>query len=88
MQPFLVAANADGGLEEIAQGGFSQQLFTRAVANDAAVAHENDALDLGKNVAEMMGDEHQAGALPREAAEGVAEFTLRGQVERIGRLIQ
>src|SRR5450755_1518112 len=47
MQPLLVAADADGRREQLAQLRRRQQLFARAVAYDAARAHEDDALNLG-----------------------------------------
>jgi len=57
-------------------------------SNDAAVAHEDDALDFGKNVAEVMRHHHQARALARQSAQGLAQFALRGQVECIRRLVE
>ena len=68
--------------------GRGQQFCAGSVAHDAAVAHENDALDLGQNVAEMMRHQDEAGALCGQAAKDLAQFALRGQIERIGRLIE
>ena len=57
-------------------------------ADDAAGAHEDDPLNFRKDVAEMMGDEDQAGAFGGEAAEGIAEFALGGEVEGVGGLVE
>ncbi len=51
-------------------------------------AHEDDALDLRKDVAEVMGDEDEAGAFGGEAAEGFAELALGGEVEGVGGLVE
>ena len=83
MQPFLVAADAYRRIEQLAQAGFREQFLTRAVANDAAVAHEDDSLDFGKNVSEVMRDEHKARPFLREPAQRLSQFPLRGQVERV-----
>ena len=88
MKPFGVAADADLRLEELAQAGFGEQVMARAVAGDAAIAHEDDALDLGQDIAEVVGDHDDAGAFAGEAAEGFAEFALRSEVERVGRLVE
>ena len=88
MQPLGVAADADVRVEELAEAGFGEELRARTVADDAAVAHENDAVNLGEDVAEMMRDHDQARAFAGKAAEGFAEFALRGEVERVGRLVE
>ena len=36
----------------------------------------------------MMSNEHEARAFGGETAEGIAEFALRGEVERVGRLVE
>ena len=88
MEPFVVAADADTGVEELAEARLGEQLSARAVADDAAAAHEDDAIDLGQDVAEVMRDEDEAGAFGGEAAQGFAEFALRGEVERVGWLVE
>ncbi len=37
MQPFVVVADADGGVEELAEAGLGEEFVARAVADDAAV---------------------------------------------------
>ena len=88
MEPLLVAADADGGVEELAEPGRGKQFVTGTVGNDAAGTHENDALDFREDVAEMMGDKDQAGALGSETAQGFAEFALGGEVEGVGWLVE
>ena len=88
MQPFFVAADADRGVEELAEARFGEQFVARAVGDDAAVAHEDDALDFGQDVAEVMGDEDEAGAFGGEAAQGFAQLALGGEVERVGWLVE
>ena len=88
VQPLFVTADAHAGVEELAEARLGQQLGARAVAHDAAIAHENDALDLGEDVAEVVGDEHESGFFGGEPAESIAEFALRGEIERVGRLVE
>ena len=72
MQPLLVAADADGGVEELSEARFGEELGAGCVGDDAAVAHEDDAIDFGEYVAEVVGDEDEAGAFRRQAAQGFA----------------
>ena len=88
MEPFGVAADADGSVEEFAEAGFGEEIGARAVADDSAIAHENDAIDFGQDVAEVMGDHDEASAFSGEAAEGFAEIALSGEIERVGRLVE
>lgn len=88
MEPLVVVADADAGIKELAEAGLGEELGTRAVADDAAAAHEDDAVDFRQDVAEVMGDEDEAGAFGGEAAHGVAELALRGKVQCVGRLIE
>ena len=88
MQPLVVAADADGCVEEFAEPGRSKELGAWAIAHDAAIAHENDALDLGKYVSEVMRNQHQACAFSGKAAQDVAQFALGGEIERIRRLVK
>src|ERR1700761_7172691 len=80
MEPFLIMAYADGGVEEIGEVGFCEEFFTRAIGQDAALLHEDNAVDFGEDIAEVVGDEDEPGAFLREAAHGVAELALGGQV--------
>jgi hypothetical protein len=85
MEPFgfvidTVAANADGRVEEIGEAGLGEELFTRAVSDDAAMLHEDDAIDFRQNIAEVVCDEDEASAFLREAAHGFPQIALRGKV--------
>ena len=88
MQPFFIVADADGGVEELAEAGCGKEFVAWAIAHDAAVAHEDDALDFRKDVAEVMGDEDEAGAFGGEPAEGFSELALGGEVEGVGGLVE
>jgi len=81
MEPFGVVADADGSVEKLAEAGFGEQFFARTVADDAAVAHKNDAVDFRQYVAEMMGDHNETGAFAGEATEGFAKLALGGEIE-------
>ena len=61
MKPLLIAADVDGGVEELGKTGCGEELLAGTVTYDAAGAHKNDALDLRQDVAEVMRDEHEAG---------------------------
>jgi hypothetical protein len=88
MQPFFVSADADGGVEEVSEARLGEEFGAGAIGEDAAVAHEDDAFDFGEYVAEVVGDEDQAGAFVDEAAQGFAQAALGGEVERVGGLIE
>ncbi len=88
VQPFGVAADAHRSAEELTQTFFGEELVARAIGNDAAVAHQDDALDFGEDIAEVMCHHHEAGALARKAAQGLAQLALRGQVERVRGLVE
>jgi hypothetical protein len=88
MQPFVVATNADGGVEEFAEAGCGEELLARPVGDDAALTHENDSLDFRQDVAKVVSDEDEAGAFASEAAQGFAQIALCGEVKRVGRLIE
>ena len=88
MQPLGVAADADWCAKERAETRLGDQLLARAVGDDAAVAHEDDALDFGQHVAEVMRDHNEAGAVACQAPEGFAEAALRGEVESVGGLVE
>jgi len=88
MQPLLVAADADGSVEELGEARFGEELGAGCVGDDAAVAHEDDAVDFGEYVAEVVRHENEAGAFGGEAAEGFAQLALRGEIERVRWLIE
>src|ERR1039458_3464307 len=88
VQPLCVAANADRRTKQFAQARFGQQLVSRPVSHDAATAHENDALDLRQDIAQMVGDHHQARTFASEAAKRLAQLALGGQIERVGGLVE
>jgi hypothetical protein len=88
MQPLLVVANAHRSIEKIAEAWGGEQFGTRTVPYDTASTHEDDAIYLGENVAEVMGDQNQTGAFQCEAAQGVAEFALGSQVECVRRFVE
>ena len=77
-----------GALKQLAQSRFGQQFLARAVAHDPPVAHENDALDLRQNIAQVMRHQHQSRSLARQPAQRLAQFALRGQVERVRGLVE
>ncbi len=88
MQPFAILANADLGAEEFAEHGRSEQLSPRAVGEYVAVAHEQNAVDLRKNVGQMMGDEDDAGAVIGKAAQNFAKVALSCDVEGVRWLVE
>src|SRR5580658_7665223 len=88
VQPFRVVADAHRRVKQLAESRFGQQFLARAVAHNAAVAHENDALDLRQNVAEVMRDHDEPGAFSGQAAQGFAQFALCSQIECVGGLVE
>jgi len=78
----------DIGFEEVAEAGGSEELGLGAVGYDAAVFHHEDAVDLGGDVGDVVGDEEDAGSLLGEATEQVAEVGLGGEVEGVGGLVE
>lgn len=88
MQPLFIAADADGGIEEFAEARCGEEFSAWAVANDAAAAHEDDALNFRQDVTEVMGNEDEACAFSGQTAQGFAKFALRGEVERIRWLVE
>ena len=71
---------ADFDAEEVAEFFGGEQFPLGGVGEDAALAHHDDAFDLGKNVGDVVGDHEDAGALLSYAAESCAEFALGGEV--------
>ena len=88
MQPFLVAADADWGIEKFAELWRGEEFFAGTIADDATVAHQDHPFNLGQDVAQMMSDQDEAGAFRGQATQGVAQFALRGQVKGVGGLIE
>jgi len=88
VQPAFVVADANLISEQVGEDRFGEELFPGAIGKDATLAHEDDALHLGWDIAEVMGDEDEAGALVDEAAEALAEISLGGEVEGVGWLIE
>jgi len=75
-------------LEKVREDRGGEELLSWAVGDDAALAHEDDALDFRRNVVEMVGDEDEAGALMHEVAQTLAEVALGGEVEGVGGLVE
>lgn len=80
-------ADADIGVEELAKARFGEELSAWAIADDAATTHEDDAIDLRQDVAEVMGDEDEASAFGGETAHGVAQVALSREVEGVRWLV-
>jgi hypothetical protein len=53
----VLRGDLHGTSKERGQAIGGQQLRLCAIADDAAIAHEDDALDFGNDIGEMMGDE-------------------------------
>lgn len=83
---FLCQVNL--GLEEIAEGCLGQQIGFGTVADDATFAQQQNAIDLGNNVGDMMRDQQDAGSLLGQSTQQAAEFALCIQVECIRRLVE
>ena len=78
----------DLGVEEVAETGGGEKLRFRAIGDDAAVFHHEDAIDLGDNVGDVVGDEQDASSLLRKAAEEMAKLVLRGEIKGVGGLVE
>jgi len=79
---------ADVDAEEGAEFFRGEQVALRAVGEDAAVFHHDDAVDFGEDVGEVMGDHEDADALAGDAAEGIAQLALGGEVEGVGGFVE
>jgi len=79
---------ADVDAEEGAEFFGGEQFLLRAVGEDAAVFHHDDAGYLRKNVGDVVGDHEDADAFAGDAAESVAELALGGEVESVGRFVE
>jgi hypothetical protein len=74
--------------EEFAELLRGNEVVLRAVGEDASVAHHDHAIDFGEDVGEVVRDHENANALASDAAQGLAQLALRGEVERVGRLVE
>ena len=88
MQPLRIAADAHWRAEELAEARLRQELIARAVGDDAAIAHEDDAVNFGEYIAEVMRDHDQSGAFASQPAQSFAQFALCSEVKRVGRLVE
>jgi len=64
----VLLGEVDFGLEEVAEAGGGEEFRLGAVGYDAAVFHHQDAVDLGDDVGDVVGDEEDAGSLLGQAA--------------------
>ena len=55
---------------------------------DSAGLHQDDAVDLGNDVGDVVGDEEDSSSLAGEGAEEFAEVLLGGQVEGVGGFVE
>ena len=76
------------GLKQIAESGSGQQVGFWTIGGDASVLHHQDAVDLGDDIGDVVGDEQDASSLLCEFAEQVAEISLSGQVEGVGGFVE
>src|SRR5579883_1195800 len=74
--------------EEIVQTFRGNQLGLWAVSDHPAIPHHDDAVNLRKNVGQMVRDHDDSGALLCHRAQVFAEFALRGQVQCVRGFIQ
>jgi hypothetical protein len=81
-------ADAHWRAEEFAEARLGQQFVARAVGDDAAIAHEDDAGDFWKYIAEVMRDHDQSRAFTSQPTQSFAQLALCGQVERVGGLVE
>src|SRR3984893_15531960 len=81
-------AYLDVDAEELAQRAGPQDLRFGPVVEHAAAAHGHHPVDLGHDVLELVGHEHQAHALPRQPGHGGAHLAARADVEAIRGLVQ
>ncbi len=88
MQPLFVLADADRRVEKGAESRCGEKFGARTVSNDPAIPHKDHAVNFRENVAQVMGHQHKTCTLGYEAAQGVAEFALRGEIESIRGLIE
>lgn len=58
------------------------------IGEDASVAHHDHAVNLRKNVRQMVRHHQDAHSLAGDPPEGFAQLALRSQVQRVGRLVE
>ena len=61
----------DFGFEEIAEAGSGEKVGFGTVGDDAAIFHHEDAVDLGRDVGDVMGDEEDSSSMLGEATQGL-----------------
>jgi len=88
MQPLRIPADSNRGVEQLAESRFGQQFFTRPVADNTPIAHQNHTLDLRQDVAQIMSYQHESCAFACQPPQALAQFPLRRQIERIRGLIE
>lgn len=88
MEGAVVLDEADVDAEEGAEPVFGEEFGFGAVGEDAALAHHDDAVGLGNDVGEVVGDHENADAVLRDAAEGLAQLALGGEVEGVRGLVK
>lgn len=88
VQGTVVFGEADFHAEEAAEFFLGEELSFGAVGEDAALAHHDDAVDLGDDVGEVVGDHEDADALGGNAAQRGAQLALGGEVKGVRRLVE
>ena len=78
----------DIDVKQFAQPRWRQQVALGAVGEDSAVAHHHYAVNFREDIGEVMGDEKNAGSLPGEPSQGVAQLPLGGEIERVAGLVE
>jgi hypothetical protein len=87
--PVAVAlSEGDFDTEEVVEFFGGDQFFSRAIGNDAAGAHHNDAGDLGQDVGEVVRHHNDSSSLLGDQAQGFAEFALGSDVKGVGRFVE
>jgi len=88
MEIAVAAGEIDARLEEAGESGGLKDFALGAVGQDFSGAHEDDALDFGNDVGDVMGDQDDANAGLGERSHGLAETVLRGDIEGVGGLVE
>ena len=84
----IALGEADLGAEEVAEALLGEERGAWAVSDDSAALHHEDALDLGDDVGDVVGDEEDSGSLLSEAAQKIAEIGLGGEIEGVRGLVE
>src|ERR1700760_986547 len=77
----LALNDVDGDSEHRGQPIGCECLFLGTVRKDAAGAQQNDAIDFRNDVVQMMSDQQQAYAVPRQGAHVFSHLVERRQVQ-------